>query len=77
MAALGKLLGLQLQGPEHAKSLHVPVQAEATPVRNVLPVQVAYQSGRTTEPWLHEPTLQQYLEGGPPISARQAAEDRD
>ena len=64
MAALEKVLGQQLQRPDPVGSLPVPVQAEATPVRSELPVPVAYQSGRTAEPWLHEPTLQQYLEGG-------------
>ena len=64
MAALGKMLGKQLQGPERAGSQKVPVQAEATSMRRNLPGQVTYQTGYTAEPWLHEPTLQQYLEGG-------------
>ena len=64
MAALGKMLGKQLQGPERAVSRQVPVQAEVTAVRRNQPRQATYQTGYTAEPWLHEPFLQQYLEGG-------------
>ena len=64
MAALGKLLGQQRHGHDHGRPVQVPVQAEATTVQEVQPAQVAYQARRMAEPWPHEPTLQQYLEGG-------------